>query len=53
MTESELVLAEQKANDYGAIVNHLKQEMTDAALIHQNELRKEKEVGAAVLGVII
>ncbi|PVD37436.1 hypothetical protein C0Q70_00026 [Pomacea canaliculata] len=48
MTESELVLAEQKANDYGAIVNHLKQEMTDAALIHQNELRKEKEDRAQV-----
>lgn len=44
MTESELVLAEQKANDYGSVVNRLKQDMGDMAARHHDELRKEKEV---------
>ncbi|KAK7111802.1 leucine-rich repeat-containing protein 45-like [Littorina saxatilis] len=43
MTESELVLAEQKANDYGSVVNRLKQDMGDMAARHHDELRKEKE----------
>lgn len=43
MTESELVLAEQKANDYGAVINRLKQEIAELAVAHQNELRQEKE----------
>lgn len=45
MTESELVLAEQKANDYGAVINRLKQDMAEMAVRHQTEIRKEKEVG--------
>lgn len=44
MTESELVLAEQKARDYGAVIDRLKQEMTDMAVSHQNDIRHEKEV---------
>ncbi|KAK7501490.1 hypothetical protein BaRGS_00007294 [Batillaria attramentaria] len=43
MTESELVLAEQKANDYGSVINRLKQEMAELAVKHQNDLRQEKE----------
>ncbi|KAL8619252.1 hypothetical protein ACOMHN_050033 [Nucella lapillus] len=43
MTESELVLAEQKVNDYNSIVNRMKQEMTEMAVSHQNDLRQEKE----------
>lgn len=44
MTESELVLAEQKANDYGSVINRLKQDMAEMAVNHLSEIKKEKEV---------
>lgn len=43
MTESELVLAEQKAHDYGSVINRLKQEFAEMAVQHQNNIRQEKE----------
>ena len=45
MTESELVLAEQKASDHSAVINRLKQDMAEMAQRHQTEIKKEKEVG--------
>ena len=44
MTESELVLAEQKLNDKDSVIARLKQEMADMAVAHMNEMRREKEV---------
>ena len=44
MTESELALAEQKANDYSVIINRLKQELSDSSSVHQSDIRREREV---------
>ncbi|XP_041363467.1 leucine-rich repeat-containing protein 45-like [Gigantopelta aegis] len=43
MTESELVLAEQKLHDQDSVIARLKQEMSDMAVAHLNEMRREKE----------
>ena len=44
MTESELALAEQKANDYSVIINRLKQELSDSSSVHHSDIRREREV---------
>ena len=49
MTESELALAEQKVNDYNAVINRMKQDMTELAVSHQNDIKQEKEVCTLVV----
>lgn len=45
MTESELVLTEQKVNDYIGVINRLKQDFTEVVVSHQDVIKKEQEVG--------
>ena len=45
MTESELAMTEQKVNDSNMLVARLKQELTEKVGHHQEDLRKEHEVG--------
>lgn len=48
MTESELALTEQKANDFSLLITRLKQELSDKTSVHQDELRKEHEDRAII-----
>ena len=43
MTASELALTEQKVNDHSGVINRLKQELTEVAVSHQDEIKKEQE----------
>ena len=44
MAESELALSESKVNELSALLDKAREQAADNAKLHQNELKREREV---------